>query len=166
GNGLPRSGTSFPDYRAWREGNRSFEEIGAFFGASYNLTGTDRPEVLPAIRMTASLWTVLKSEPKLGRLFSADAETWGAHRVAVIGERFFERRFGGDPAVVGRSIQLNGQPHTVVAVMPASFQFPGPLQEIWVPLSYAPGDSMMTRQNRSFEILGRLKPSATLAQAQ
>jgi hypothetical protein len=82
--GIEQAIPRFPTIARGARKNRSFDEVGAFFGASYNLTGTDRPEVLPAIRMTASLWTVLKSQPVYGRLFSEDAETWGAHRVAVI----------------------------------------------------------------------------------
>jgi predicted permease len=163
---LPRSGTSLPDYQAWRAQNRTLEDLGAYWGGSYNLTGTDRPEVLPATRMTASVWTVLKAVPRYGRLFSAETETWGSHRVVVVGDRLWQRRFGADPQIVGRTIQLNGQPYTVVAVMPPDFQFVGPIPELWVPLSFPPGDAMYTRGNRSVDLLARLKPGGTQAQAQ
>ena len=74
--GLPRSGTALPDYRAWRRENRTLAEIGAFHSVTYTITGTDRPEVLTATRMTGSLWTVLQHPPLYGRLFSEAEERW------------------------------------------------------------------------------------------
>jgi putative ABC transport system permease protein len=165
-NGVPRSGSALPDFRAWRGENHSFEEMGAYHGMVYNLAGVDPPERLQGTRVTASLWTVLKVQPARGVLFSADAQEWGRHRVVVLSNGLWERRFGGDPAMVGRTILLNGQPFTVAAIMPRWFQFPRPGNEVWTPMAYAPGDVMDTRNNRFVDILGRLKPGVTVNQAQ
>jgi hypothetical protein len=164
--GYPRSGSSLPDYRAWRTANHSFDEIGASHNTVYNLTGTDRPERLLATRMTASMWEVLRPRPLLGTLFSADAEGWGHHRVVVLGEGLWMRRFGGDPSIVGRTLQLSGQPFTVVGVVPMSFEYPDAGTQIWTPESYAPGDAMDTRANHFIDVIGRLKPGVTVTKAQ
>jgi putative ABC transport system permease protein len=163
---LRRGGSALPDYRFWRSENRSFAEMGAYHFMTYNLSGVDRPERLSATRMTASMWSILKPQPSIGTLFSEESEQWGQHRVVILSDGLWRRRFGGDPSVVGRDVQLNGQPYRVVGIMPASFVFPGPLTELWTPISYAPGDVMDTRNNHFVDILGRLKPSVTLAQAQ
>ena len=163
--GLPRSGTALPDYRAWRSGNRTFEDLGAFHFVTYNLTGADGPDVLPAVRMTASLWNVLGHRPLHGRLFSADDEQWGAHRVVVVSERLWRRRFGADPGMIGRSLQLDRERFTVIGVMPESFRFPEPWTDVWSPMAFAPGDAMDSRMNHFVDMLGRLKPGVTPDQA-
>jgi putative ABC transport system permease protein len=164
--GYPRSGSSLPDYRNWRADNHSFDEMGASHNAVYNLTGIDQPELLVGTRMTASMWDVLRPRPLLGTLFSASAEQWGNHRVGVLGEGLWRRRFGADPSIVGRTLQLSDQPFTVIGVLPASFHYPTPRTELWTPVSYAPGDVMDTRANHFVDVIGRLKPGRTLAQAQ
>ena len=165
-NGLPRSGSALPDFRVWRAENRSFEDMGAYHAMVYNLAGVDPPERLQGTRITASIWTVLKAQPARGALFSADAQEWGRHRVVVLSDGLWQRRFGGDQTIVGRTILLNGQPFAVAAVMPRSFQFPGPSNEVWTPIAYAPGDNMDTRNNRFVDVLGRLKSGVTTRQAQ
>ncbi|HYT64854.1 MAG TPA: ABC transporter permease [Vicinamibacterales bacterium] len=164
--GYPRSGTALPDYRTWRATNHSFEEMGASHNTVYNLTGVDPPERLLAARMTASMWQVLRPMPLLGTLFSSDAEQWGHHRVVVVSEGLWKRRFGADPSILGRTVQLNGQPFTVFGVLPASFQYPNAGTELWTPESYAPGDAMDSRSNRFVDVIGRLKPAVTVPRAQ
>src|SRR5207244_2918051 len=100
-----------------------------------------------------------------GRVFSTNEERWGAHRVVVLSDRLWQRRFGADPRVVGQSVQLNGQPFTVIGIMPPSFVFPVPLTELWSPIAYAPGDNMDSRDNRFVEMLGRLKPGVATGEA-
>src|SRR5262249_324844 len=161
-----RGGSALPDYRFWRSANHSFAEMGAYHFTTYNLSAVDRPERLSATRMTASMWSILKPQPSIGRLFFEDAEQWGQHRVVILSDALWRRRFGGDPSIIGRDVQLNGQPYRVIGVMPSSFAFPTPLTELWTPISYAPGDVMDTRNNHFVDVLGRLKPSVTVAQAQ
>jgi predicted permease len=164
--GYPRSGSALPDYRTWRAANHSFEEMGASHNTAYNFTGVHQPERLSATRLTASLWQVLKPTPLVGTLFSADAERWGRNRVAVLSEGLWRRRFGADPSVVGRIVQLDGEPFTIVGVLPSSFQYPDAGTAVWTPVSYAPGDPMDSRSARFVDIIGRLKPGVTIARAQ
>jgi putative ABC transport system permease protein len=165
-NGWPRSGSALPDYRAWRAENHTFADLGAYHGIGYNLTGPDYPEQLDGTRLTANLWSVLRVRPMLGNLFTSAAEEWGRHRVALLSERLWRRRFGGDPGVVGRTIVLNQESYTVIGVMAVTFQFPWDSNEIWTPISYPPGDIFETRSNHFVDVLGRLKPGITLSQAQ
>lgn len=164
--GYPRSGSSLPDYRTWRAANHSFDEMGASHNTVYNLTGVDRPQRLLATRMTASMWEVLRPRPLLGRVFSADAEQWGQHRVVVLDEGLWRRQFGAEPSIVGRTLLLSGQPFIVMGVVPRSFEYPDAGTEIWTPESYAPGDAMDTRANHFVDVIGRLKPGVTVTQAQ
>ncbi len=164
--GYPRSGSSLPDYRTWRAANHTFDEMGASHNTVYNLTGADRPERLLATRMTASMWEVLRPKPLLGTLFSVDAEQWGRHRVVVLGEGLWRRRFGADPSIIGGTLLLSGQPFTVMGVVPMSFQYPDAGSEVWTPESYAPGDAMDTRANHFIDVIGRVKPGVTITQAQ
>ncbi len=159
--GLPRSATALPDYRAWRDQNRTLTDVGAFHSVTYTVTGTDRPEVLAATRLTATMWSVLRRDPLYGRLFTAADEQWGAHRVVVLSEHLWHRRFGGDPRALGATLQLDGQSFTVIGVMPGSFMFPGPLTDLWSPIAFAPGDDMDSRNNHFVDMLGRLKPGVT-----
>jgi len=79
--GVPRSPSALPDYREWRARNQTFSEMGAYFDGSYNLTGTERPERVQGMRVTASIWSTLGARPAIGTLFGADSEQWGHHRV-------------------------------------------------------------------------------------
>jgi putative ABC transport system permease protein len=164
-SGPSRLATALPDYRTWRDGNRSFDALGAFTGSAFIITGTDRPEFIQATTMTASMWTVLGTPPILGRTFSGAEEEWGRHRVAVISENLWKRRFGGDPNIVGSQIQLGPQSVTILGVMPASFGVVGLQADMWVPMSFAPGSFMDTRRNRFSSVLGRLKPGVTARHA-
>jgi putative ABC transport system permease protein len=163
--GQSRLATALPDYRAWRDGNRSFDALGAFSGSSVIISGTERPEFVQAATMTASMWAVLAAQPMLGRTFSGADEEWGRHRVAVVSENLWKRRFGSDPKVVGSQIQIGPQAFTILGVMPASFGIIGLDAEMWVPMAFPPGSVMDTRRNRFSSVLGRLKPGVTARQA-
>jgi predicted permease len=162
---IGRGPSSLPDYRAWRAANRTFSEMGAYYTRDYNLTGLDRPERLEAAKVTASLWSVLGVAPRIGRVFGPEAERWGQHRSVVLSDALWQRHFGGDPGVIGRTVLLDGEAFTVTGVMPATFRFPAARTEIWTPVSFPPGDSMETRSNRFVNILARLKPGVGVAQA-
>ncbi len=164
-NGVPQCGSSLPDYHALRRENHTFVDMGAYHWMVFSLTESDGPEQIEGRRFTAGLWSILRVQPLLGALFTSSAEEWGRHRVAVLSEHLWRRRFGGDRAVIGRTIKLNQESYTVIGVMPASFQFPSAGAEIWTPISYPPGDDMATRSNHFLDILGRLKPGLTLSQA-
>jgi putative ABC transport system permease protein len=156
---------ALPDYRELRDRSRRFDELGAYAPGSYSATGTDRPELLPSVQMTASMWSVLKVTPLHGRLFTDAAQQWGNHRVVVLSHPLWQRRFGGDPRAIGQVVELDGQPFTVVAVMPPSFEFGGPGTQLWAPMAFPPGDVSDSRNSYFIEVLGRLTQGISIAQA-
>jgi predicted permease len=154
------------NYLDWRRQSRSFEEMGAAEFWTPNLTGGDRPEHTWALRLTTSMFLVLGVQPMLGRAFSADEEITGHDHVVVLSYRIWQRRFAGDKSIVGRTIDLDGEPHTVIGVMPQSFRFSpfwATKAELWVPLALDQKATM--RGGNSLRVCGRLKNGVTLDQA-
>jgi predicted permease len=154
------------DYLDFREQSRSFEGLGAAQAWGATLGGGDRPERVAGLQMSANLFDVLGVPALLGRTF-ADAEDQPGHeRVVVLGHGLWQRRFGGDQGIVGRTLSLDGQPFTIVGVMPATFRFAPFWQtraEMWVPL---PLSARRTdRDGRSLRLFGRLRSGVTVAQA-
>jgi putative ABC transport system permease protein len=164
--GMTDFGTSLPDFRAWQERNHSFEKIAAFSSNSFNISGTAEPERVPGAQASVDLFTVLGVLPARGRVFTADEETFGKHHVVILSENLWQRRFGGDPGIIGQTMMLNGEPYTIIGVMPRSFQFPDPTVALWTPLAVADGAENSTRGNYWLGVVGRLKPEVSPVQAQ
>jgi putative ABC transport system permease protein len=151
----------------WRERNRSFTDLAAFLAWQSNLSGAGDPERVEAGIATGNLFAVLGARPLIGRALEEADSRPEAPDVAVLSESFWRRRFGGDPAVVGRAMTLDGQPTTVVGVMPSAFQVP-PGVSVWMPYTLrptlqdarAPGS-----RGRWMTVVARLRPDVTLAQA-
>ena len=118
----------------WRDQNQVFEEMGAIFEISSNLTGLDEPERIQGQNVTASVFSLLGVEAALGRVFLPEDERPGAGRVALISYALSQRRFGGDPNIIGQTLTLDGEPVTVVGAMPQGFQFLSRESELWMPL--------------------------------
>lgn len=117
---------SIPNFRDWRERSRSFESFGANMSRNHTLTGDDRPEMIRARWVLGDFFETLGVPPARGRVIGSD-ETWaGAAPVAVVAHGFWERRLGGDPTVIGRTITLDGETFEIIGVMPQWFQFPPP----------------------------------------
>ena len=160
--GMPFS-PSEPDYLDWQARARSFSAMAAFGGRTPNATGDAGPEQLQGAAATHTLFGVLGVAPALGRTFTAEEDAAGGDkRVAVISDALWRRRFGGDPRVVGRALDLDGARHRIVGVMPPGFDFPGEV-EVWVPL--APSYSWPRGDRRLDAAVGRLAPGVTLEQA-
>ena len=151
-----------------------FRNLGAFRKDNFNLTGSANPEYLEGVRASAGFFPALGMEPMLGRTFTAEEDQPGHGHVAVLSHRLWKSRFGGDPGIIGRIIDLSGVPYTVIGVMPAEFTFPNmaglpasidlPKEtELWVPLGL-PAAPIMGSSDLS--IIGELKPNMGLAQAQ
>jgi putative ABC transport system permease protein len=161
---------SYPDFRDWRERNTVFEEIGACRTWAFNLTGSDSPESLAGAYVSASLFTVLGVKPILGRTFLAEEDRPGANRVAVISHGLWQRRFGADPSLIGKTIQVDGESHVVVGIMPPGFKFHwlvawgGVEYEIWIP--HGPPDELQDRGSHNFRVVARLKRGVTIEQTQ
>ena len=98
--------------------------MAAIADESFNLTGAGDPERLEGRRVSANLFPLLGVEPQLGRVFTAAEDQPGAQRVVLLSYALWQRRFGGDPGIVGKPLTLNGESYIVVGVMPARFQFP------------------------------------------
>ncbi|MDQ3908762.1 MAG: ABC transporter permease [Acidobacteriota bacterium] len=159
-----------PDFFDWRARNTSFEAVAAYDGTSPSLTGAGEPERLNGARVSPDFFRVLRVSPALGRAFLPQEERRGEHRVAILSHSLWQRRFNSDQAIVGRKIELGGEPFEVVGVMPEGFEPPqfGGLDEappdIWTP--FAPDLSQWGRDGRSVDpAVARLKPGVTLAQA-
>lgn len=156
---------SWLDFQDYRAGQRSFAALAGYSGGSRTLTGFGSPDRLPMTEVTADFFPMLGVRPARGRVFTADDTEPGAPRVVLLTHGAWMRRFGGDPDIVGRSIALNGQPTTVVGVLPADFQFPlRGHAELWLPLR----PSAAQAERRFFHwlnVIGRLRPDVTVEQA-
>lgn len=157
-----RDGISYLNYLDWRDQSRSFSGIAAYTGRSVAITEGTEPARLDGQLVTGNLFSLLGVQPQLGRLFRADEDTPGAPGVVLLSDAAWRRLYDADPSVVGRVISVNGEPHTVVGIMPPNFKFPD-RSEIWLPM--APLLHADHRDWRALAMVGRLKPGVTIAQA-
>jgi predicted permease len=163
---LPQGGVNSvvdADYFAWRRQNHSFQDMAAYAsGSEFTLTGAGEAERLHGAKVTASFFHVLGIEPRLGRSFQPEEDRPGGTHVAVLCDAFWHRRFAADPGVVGRAITLDGNPYTVVGVLPPDFEFPGNSQaEFIVPYALS-GQAIQVEQTVMFiQVLARLRPSVS-----
>jgi predicted permease len=153
---------SEPNYREWRQANRSFTDMAAIGDESLGLFGQGEPVKLQGAGVTASFFSLLGAKPLLGRAFlPAEDRPGAAAPVAILSHGLWRSRFGGDPGVIGRTLRLQGRSFTVVGVMPADFVYPD-WAEIWIPL--VPGMNP-DRDDRWLDVVARLKPGVSLEQA-
>jgi hypothetical protein len=133
------------DQRVLVSGKTVFGDIAlATAPQNFNLTGSGEPERVVAARLSSNFLPVLRVRPVLGRAFTAEDEQGGGSPVVLISDGLWKRRFGGDPAIIGRTINLSGNPYEVIGVMPPGFQFPALEHQLWVPLTINP--RVLTRQ--------------------
>jgi predicted permease len=159
-------GVNYLDFVDWQKQSRSFSDV-AFFNLRWN--GNLEPtggatETLKTTFTTANLFALLGVEPMLGRNLMAADDEKGATKVMLISERLWKKSFGGNPAVIGQNVRLDGTPRTIVGVMPAGFRFPSQT-DLWVPMASVFGTSD-NREWRADQSIGRLKPGVTMQQAQ
>ncbi len=162
--GVDRTEVAPANYVDLRKQNQVFEEVGAFGELSTNLTGAGEPERLDGQLVTANVFSLLGVEPALGRTFSTDEDRLGQHRVVVLSDVLWRRRFNGDPGIVGRNLTLNAESFTVIGVMPPSFFFPVREAELWLPWAISPEEAA-GRGDHYLRVLARLKPGITLERA-
>src|SRR5215213_10029603 len=113
---------SYPDYQDYQQ-NNVFEGLVAYTGGRVLLSGLGDPESVPGPRVSANFFSVLGVDPILGRTFQAGEDKPGGPKVTVLSYGLWQRRFGGDPAVIGRTLNINSETYTVIGVLPSSFQF-------------------------------------------
>jgi putative ABC transport system permease protein len=160
------------NYVDWAAQQQVFASMAAIAGGAFTLREPDaEPEELRAERVTAGFFDVLRAYPVLGGPFTADNETDGNHRVAVLSDGLWRRRFGADPAIVGRTIPIEDGGYQVVGVMPPGFEYPvGSTRpaELWVPYVVPPDERVRDPRRRSIYLqsIARLKPGVTMAAAQ
>ena len=150
------SGPEFVDFA--RSG--IFERVAAFESVSRNLTGSDEPERIPAAKVSTEFFNMLGVEPLLGRTIAPNEQGPDGQRVLVISYALWQRRFGGDKAVLGQKVLLDDEPFTIVGVMPAQFRFDE--GQAWFPFPFDFGQAQ--RAGRSFAIVARTKPGVTVQQ--
>ena len=151
------------NFRDWKAQARSFDHLVAHIWWTANLTGGDRPERVQGFMVSPDYFTALGVHPLLGRGFVAGEDEPGRDRVVVLSHGIWQRRFGGDPRIVGQEIPINGIPRTVIGVLPPDVRYPAPA-ELWAPLSFG-AQTWGLRQARFLLVTGRLAPGVSIAQA-
>ncbi len=158
------TGQTPANFLDWKRENHVFENMGAAETWSPNVTGIDKPEQVAALHVTSDIFPVLGVKPILGRTFTPDEDRIGNDHEVVLSYGFWQRHFGGSKDVIGRTIEFNAEPYTVVGVMPAGFRFApfwATRAEVWGPLPLNPADRVVN----SKRLFARLKPGVTLEQA-
>ncbi|WP_224361022.1 ABC transporter permease [Hyalangium versicolor] len=165
-NGLKQIPVSVLEYRDFRERAKTLASTAIFTDTDVTLTGQDMPERLRAVSATASFFPTLGVTPFLGRSFTEEEETPGRERVVVLSHRLWRGRFGANPHILGTTLTLNGQPFTVVGVLPERFEYPQD-RDLYIP--YVPPENLLLPDFRSWrflDVVGRLKPGVTPDAAQ
>lgn len=157
--GYGRFELSPANYRDWRAAAGSFAAMAAYANREANLTGAAEPERLAIARATPELFGLLGVPPLAGRAISPADSADG--RILVLGHGLWQRRFGGDPGVLGTTARLDGEPYTVVGVMPPGFRFPSRETDAWTPLLFRPED-YLDRNDNYIHAVARLGPGVSL----
>jgi putative ABC transport system permease protein len=163
---IPRGTVSAPQFLDWRNMNRVFQEMAAWRPSFVTLTGGGEPEQVWSSHVSANFFRLLGTKPVVGRDFRPDEEQLGHEKVVMISYQLWQRRFSGDPRIVGKSIVLDYQPYQVIGVLPRQFSLFGThaALDIWFPLAFS--RAQLDRKNYDLVVLARLKRGASIAQAQ
>jgi putative ABC transport system permease protein len=155
------------DFFDWRKDARSFSAMAAYTimspSGAYNLTGAGEPERIRPLEASPSFLGVLGVRPALGRDFTADEETEGRHRVVLLSDQLWRRRYGADPSIVGRRVEFDGNPYEVIGVLPARFWWPSH-PDVLVPLALTDHDRSL-RGAHFLDAVGRLRDDVSVSEA-
>ena len=160
---------SHQQWQVLQEQHQAFAEMAGYAGESFTLTGVEEPERLQATRVSASFFQVFGLQPALGRAFLPGEDQPGGNQVVVVSYSLWQRRFGANPQLIGKTLTLNGRYYTVIGIMPPSFQFPSNRVEVWAPGVFEVNifTPEQVRNGASYLLaVARLKSGATLEQAQ
>ena len=165
--GAERGSNSAPDYFFRRERVAAFEEVGVYQYWGHTIGEAGSTERVRSMRVTPSLFPMLRVHPLLGRLFRDEEMDPGNEQKVILSYGFWQERYGGDPTAVGKDLRVNGRPYTIVGVLPESFHFLGERESrFYVPIPFTPEDHTVERlHSNNFEMIGRLRPDATIEQA-
>ena len=171
-------GISVPNYLAWRKANQVFADLAAAdeyrtvsltgqgLDANGQPTSTGRPEAIRSAAISPNYFRVLGVNPQFGRTFADGEDQPGHEHVVLVSHQLWERRFGSDPSLLGRTIRLDREDYTVVGVMPTNFRMIGFIAQLWTPLVFTAADQTETaRKDRPLTAYARLKPDVTVEQA-
>jgi putative ABC transport system permease protein len=158
-----RNSISTENFLDWQRGNDVFEVMAAITGGGVTMSGGTEPVQIPGQRVSAGYFDVFGARAALGRTFVADEDQPGKNNVAVITYKFWQRQFAGDPGVIGKIVTFNGEPHTIIGVMPATSAFDRGGTDIFRPLAFRQAE--MTRNYHWLRSIARLKPGVTIDQA-
>src|SRR5258708_1422677 len=156
-------GSSPPDFRTLREQNHTLTNLSAYFGNLFNLSGADQPERVLGMVVSSEYFTTLGVKPLLGRTFLPTEEQWGSHHAVLVSEAFWRTYLNADRNVYGKTLTLDGKVYHVVGVIPANFTSRN--VQIWAPMAWKPKDNYDSHNNYFIQMIGRLKPGVTQAQA-
>lgn len=164
--GFDQGSVSYLNFKDWRERNQSFENMATYRWTGFNLTGGDQPERVTGRQVSSEMLEVLGVAPAIGRDFRRDEDREGANAVVIISDSLWKRRFGGDPNVINQTLTLNDEPYQVLGVLPADFHY-FPKADVLVPIEASKERSLKERSwHPGIQVLARLKPGVSLAQAQ
>jgi putative ABC transport system permease protein len=162
---FPEFSVSPPNYLDWEKQTKSYEYLAAYSGAALNLTGEGEPQRLVGVKATAHYFDVYGVKPILGRMLLSEEDAAGKNHVVVLGYGFWQRVFGGARDVVGRAVQLNGEPYQIVGVAPSGFGTASKV-DAWTPMAFTPKETANdARGGHYINVVGRLKPGVTFRQA-
>jgi putative ABC transport system permease protein len=165
-SGGDRDGLSVPEFQDYQAQMRSLEDLTGFQSQSVNLTGGERPDRVRGAFVTADFFKVFNLPPLIGRTFAEGEDRQGGEKLAVVNEKMWQERLNGDPNLASKKLILNGEPYSVIGVVPASFKQPfDPDVEVWMPVANYPGNTGKREWRQMFG-MGHLKPGTTLSQAQ
>lgn len=161
--GITQGAISVPDFADWQSQNQVFEHMAGFVTGGSLLVSGDETERVRGTHVTAEFFPLLRMNAGLGRVLQPDDSQKGSEPVVVLSHGLWQRRFGSDPNIVGSKVKISGKDSVVVGVMPVGFDYPE-RSELWVPFPLDPAAER--RDNRYLNVITRLKPGVTLAQAQ
>src|ERR1041384_883091 len=163
---LDEMSISYPNFTDWRNQNQSFEKIGVYNRASYNLTGAGEAERIVTGQVSADLFSILRVNPLYGRVFTNDEDKPGGTPVVVLSYGLWQRRFGGQQSILNQAITLNGKSYTVIGIMPQTYAYPS-RAEMWVPVGQLSDQASWQSRGNHPGLYGvaRLKPGVTFEQA-
>jgi predicted permease len=167
-SGDPYNPVAPGDFYEWREHTHGFADMASYYYSSFNVSGEhgELPEVVAAQRGTWNLFQLLGVEPALGRSFREDEDRVGGGHVAMLTWSFFQRRFGGDPSIVGKTFRMDSKPYTVVGVLPEWFVYPDAKSQVWVPYSDGQtAERLHEHDNHYPYVVARMKPDVSLKTA-
>jgi len=163
--GVERRGNSYPDHVDWRARATSFEDMAAYTTLIATLQGADEPERIVGEAVSAPYFTLLGVSPALGRGFTPEEDAVpNRGAVVILSDGLWRRRFGADPSILNRTIQIGARSYTIVGIMPAGFTGVSDTAQFWEPFAQS-GTPFDNRGSRGFQTLARLKPGAPLAAA-